>query len=655
MSKRYITYLFFSLIVAFAFAQPQLCVKNLNRGYVVSSNIDNREVVLMRSDGGSFEQAVKSYPVFQQIVDTWQNIKTINSDKNLKYALIDDGKGNPLPEYVEALCSDNWEQYSEPYTWKTPLVEGVNCCTGCVSQALAQILYYHKYPTKGTGSLTYFDSLGCKQTLTADFSSHTYEYDYMLDSYSSGNFTTRQGNAVAQLLSDCGIAVRAKYGVEATSASPIYQTFALVDYFGYDSSDLQMYYRDFFTKSEWHSMLHRELAEGRPVLISAWNENGGHSFIIDGYDENGLYHINFGLGGECDGYYNIEYMSPDQPQWDRYKDSPERGNNVFQLVTVGIKPKETFQQQTTSECHIFTFANIECEPIECAQNHFQIITNNLVNMGWNMFSDSVVLAICNTDGKIIKSLYEYTHQFDLHLISNKSYSDTISVDLSSLNGILSDGNYRIVPMFKDRDGWTEARTSVGMPNFLNAILQNGIWTISQPQKGINKIKVSNMSFPDTVYHQVPPHFSFTITNESEGDFNGRLLIELYPVGVSDRTQVAIKQVAIQGLYLKGGETLDLNYNYTPLQIAPGKYNLHVLCDLDLFTDSLVEVYTSNDVITVKEPTTSISKQIIDDRQPTKYYNLSGREVSPADVRKHPIIVKKANKTRKVLRSDYQIQ
>ena len=64
MIKRYLIYLLFSMTVVNIFAQSQLCVKRQRKGYVVSRNINNREVVLMRSDRGTFDSALQSNSVF---------------------------------------------------------------------------------------------------------------------------------------------------------------------------------------------------------------------------------------------------------------------------------------------------------------------------------------------------------------------------------------------------------------------------------------------------------------------------------------------------------------------------------------------------------------------------------------------------------------
>lgn len=36
----------------------------------------------------------------------------------------------------------------------------------------------------------------------------------------------------------------------------------------------------------------------------------GHSFVIDGYDENGLVHVNWGWDGIGNGYYDIALLNP---------------------------------------------------------------------------------------------------------------------------------------------------------------------------------------------------------------------------------------------------------------------------------------------------------------------------------------------------------
>lgn len=53
-------------------------------------------------------------------------------------------------------------------------------------------------------------------------------------------------------------------------------------------------------------MLNGNLSEGHPVFYrGSWKFKGGnvgHMFVIDGRDDDGNYHVNFGHGGRQDKY-----------------------------------------------------------------------------------------------------------------------------------------------------------------------------------------------------------------------------------------------------------------------------------------------------------------------------------------------------------------
>ena len=186
-----------------------------------------------------------------------------------------------LPERVEPLLKDDWDQYA-PNNNMCPLnQEGKQCVVGCVATAMTQVMHYWEWPIRGTGSHEYVDIRGCGQKLSSNFAEHIYVWPNMPDSYKEGNYTSAQANAVALLSSDCGIAVNTIYGASTSGARPIYQPQALVNYFGYDKG-AQMLFRDFYSLEEITLMLKKELAAGRPVLTSGYNNSGGHAFVIDG-------------------------------------------------------------------------------------------------------------------------------------------------------------------------------------------------------------------------------------------------------------------------------------------------------------------------------------------------------------------------------------
>lgn len=156
------------------------------------------------------------------------------------------------------------------------------CWTGCVATAMAQIMAYHKYPQKGTGSHCYTDPKHGE--FCADFGNTTYnwnnptEEDYKLLSFHVG---------VAMDMQYCG----SPYG--SVPASPNYE-YALPDYF--------KYHLILCNSLEY---ILNEIEKGRPVYCQLPGDPVGHAVVLDGFDENGMMHINFGWGGKWNGYFSM--------------------------------------------------------------------------------------------------------------------------------------------------------------------------------------------------------------------------------------------------------------------------------------------------------------------------------------------------------------
>ncbi len=194
--------------------------------------------------------------------------------------------------------------------------------TGCVATATAQVMKYHSYPTTGYGSHTYSSTRsGANGTytynnLTADFGATTYQWSQMPSSL-TGASSTAQVNAVATLMYHIGVADEMKYSPEASGAQN-YNVFgsmmassqsSLMAYFKY-APDMVVLRRGDESDSAFAARLRAELDQSRPVLYSGSDTSGGHSFVLDGYNASGLFHVNWGWGGYQDGYYAISLLSP---------------------------------------------------------------------------------------------------------------------------------------------------------------------------------------------------------------------------------------------------------------------------------------------------------------------------------------------------------
>lgn len=307
-----------------------------NDGFMITAADQRANAVLGYTENGTYEQAL-SNPAFQSWMGTCQDVMqwlsnkevtghevagpefnipdrvVSNADRSLSLTI--PGRrytqDNTLPESVEPLLGGiEWNQ-KEPYNNLCPTLPRSSeiCAAGCVATATAQVMKYYQWPKQGTGQHSYVSQTHHFE-LSADFSQSIYDWDNMLDDYSNG-YTEQQADAVARLMSDIGIAENMDYDQESGSNSFVACN-ALATYFGYNKG-AQGYMREFFSYAEWNDLLKKELAASRPIIMCGVQKTGGgiaHEFVLDGYDKDGMYHVNWGWGGTSNGYYDINIMHP---------------------------------------------------------------------------------------------------------------------------------------------------------------------------------------------------------------------------------------------------------------------------------------------------------------------------------------------------------
>jgi hypothetical protein len=58
-------------------------------------------------------------------------------------------------------------------------------------------------------------------------------------------------------------------------------------------------------------MVYNELNNNRPIYYAGSSESsGGHAFVIDGYNQDGMVHVNWGWGGKSNGMFDISLLNP---------------------------------------------------------------------------------------------------------------------------------------------------------------------------------------------------------------------------------------------------------------------------------------------------------------------------------------------------------
>lgn len=273
-------------------------------GFSIVAANDCALPLLGYSDAGRFD-AAEMAPAMRAWLDFYAAEIAEASALGLDGAShVDEPDRAPIAPMVTA----RWNQ-DYPYNILCPKVSGKSTMTGCVATAMAQVLRYHRWPEKGTGSFSYTTYPG-RITYELDFSEITFDWDHMLDSYTSTT-TSTQRNAVAELMKACGYSVAMDYGTEASGALSGMIAYGAINHLGYSKATTHLL-REYYAPSVWNAIVYNELAAGRPVLYDGVTQQmEGHQFVVDGYSSDGFFHLNWGWGGMSDGYFRLSALAPD--------------------------------------------------------------------------------------------------------------------------------------------------------------------------------------------------------------------------------------------------------------------------------------------------------------------------------------------------------
>lgn len=258
-----------------------------DQGFVVVSGESGTDAdVLGYCDHGSFSYDKAPIQMKDLLNSYSESIDALRKNPSLARRAsrrVDDGIGTII---IGPLLNTQWNQWG-PYNNLCP----AGCPTGCVPTAIAQVMYYWRWPEKTIGEVQ-----------GEDFSGRSYDWDNMLSNYEAMPYTAEQAQAVAQLMADIGKVYGAKYSPEGSPAG--LSDYLMVKNFGYEPGSVP-YSGE--TSAELALKMIKELDERRPMLYAGYPKNGeegdGHALVVDGYTSNNYFHFNYGWGGVCDGFY----------------------------------------------------------------------------------------------------------------------------------------------------------------------------------------------------------------------------------------------------------------------------------------------------------------------------------------------------------------
>ena len=310
-------------------------------GFAIVSSDDRQPAVLAYSPSGSLNPSDNN-PGFNWWLNAMRKVMLLHQPQRATT------KPDPdrFPTSVQPLLTTTWGQ-REPFKFMCPFDTYVSdhslygtytpdaghYSVGCGPLAMAQYMNFYKFPKHGTGeeSVTVKYDQG-NVTLHVDFEQATYDWGNMIDDY-QGEYTYEQGLAVAQLCYHCGVAAQTTWNNLGGGTTDQRIVEAFTKHFNYNDT-AHFVPRSRYDEPTWMEMIYGMLSTGNPILYSAKDINleegifAGHNFIIDGYDENGLVHVNWGWYGVQNGYFDIATLAVLQYTYDDW-----------QAMYVGLYPK----------------------------------------------------------------------------------------------------------------------------------------------------------------------------------------------------------------------------------------------------------------------------------------------------------------------------
>ena len=495
-------------------------------GFVIIANDDNCDRVLGYSDTGHLDSNDMPEALQEMLQAYNKNVGAAKASPRKAPT-----RGNNMAP-VKPMLKTYYNQ-SGVYNMYLPIVkqpdeEGNNrrmAPTGCVSVAMAQIMAYWQWPKRVEAIPGYvMDKTGSDEDITVyaknpnstdggwmdiftpqsgevkplpayninwgNIYQGSYDDDYFKGMWSSANsynkvFSNYWSGSTLAKMQEIG-----RLFLYACSSLQMYYTFTgsgaksadmitlLPKYFGY-KNQIKKNERRNFTEEAWEQLLYNEISNGRPVIYAgkAQKSTGGtgaHSYILDGYDGEGLWHVNWGWNGSCDGYYDFENLSPYglPDDTDGYTVS-ETGYVINQICLTGIEPNTRDGK--------LTVVDSEMKDNEDGEPSVYVYVDNMSNeevsraFSWAILNDDGTLENKSYGSKRTLTMppsstlsYDSKDQWydDDHIDAHRRYYNATIANLQEKLGLKSGSSYKIVAVARDAasNTWSDYAIADGAEN-----------------------------------------------------------------------------------------------------------------------------------------------------------------------------------------------
>ncbi len=514
-------------------------LKRADNGFVIVAGDDRAPAVLGYSDSGTFDP--NDVPVaLAELLDGYaEQIAAIAQGETPWFA--------SSRQPVQPMLSTVWAQ-GGPYNHLLPFTGTDRAVTGCVATAMAQVMKFWEWPVRPTTTIPAYTSSSLGIYMPA-LSPVNFNWGAMKDSYFSSDTLSAEGLAVAQLMLYCAQSVEMDFKKSSSGATTTYAPVAFASYFGYDPSAHSVNRRN-YTAQQWEDIIYAEVSGGRPVIFSGRKSTGGHAFVCDGCDGDGLFHINWGWNGGSNGYYLLDVLNPDIQGTGSASGAYGYIDNAAAIV--GIRPAsgsstgsgvEMTAAQVALNSYVGTRSSTSGNFSATVSGRFYNYTSAVfaADYGWGLFQGNT----------LVSELYT---TYTTHSTPGRYFTHTERQ--LSFGAAITSGTYRIVPMYSERNA-NNWRPCVGWENnYIEVVINNKNCTVKgYGTAGTPDYTIDNVTFEGNRHPGRPMDIILSMTNN--GDSRNDLL---YMFINNDTTYTSMAVVNIEK-----GESGDIPFRFLPSQ------------------------------------------------------------------------------------------
>ena len=472
-------------------------------GYVIVAGDDRVPPVLGYSDSGTFDPADVP-PAMQALLDGYaEQIAALPADAQ--------ASARVSRNAIAPLLTCIWGQ-GEPFNYYLPFTRtatssGVTRAyhgkVGCVATAMAQVMYYHKWPTQTDLPIpAYVTKTNGYQM--PELPVTTFNWQAMKNAYNSTDSLNEAGQAAALLSLYCSQSLQTDLLKSTSSASTSSVGTALVNYFNY-AATARYVKRENYNTQTWENMLYAELQASRPVVYRGDKNPGGHAFVVDGCDNTGLFHINWGWNGLSNGYFVLSELNPDAQGIGGAEG--ECGYIFGQAMVIGIKPNDYSLAPINVRFYTMVVNSLGNSRASSSDNFTANITGRFLNntseeevfdYGWGIFSGDEMLSVIDSKSRSngLAPNYYLNSTFDL-----------------AFGAGLSNGTYYLRPIFADLFDTNWQVCEGGLANYVEVNISGNSCTYEVfSTDGTPQYKANDMTFAGTMHTHKQVTATASITN-----------------------------------------------------------------------------------------------------------------------------------------------